>query len=227
MQINNLPSSSTLAATDVLAKDTSGGTTQKITGQDLANSVKSLSGAASSNQLADAYSPSATYAVGELCIYNNTLYKCTTAIDTAEAWNADHWTATTISEVMVKQSDVVNNLNSTSTNPISSKAVYDGLHAVIDVEARIEICISGNNGYKITFPSGKSSAVWFFTQYGHAFYVAIGGNDSVPSYKNVGITNITPTVNGRTISIPTGGYNRGCFIVCAGNPVTDITIEGY
>ena len=46
----------------------------------------------------DAYDDTATYAVGDLCIYNNTLYKCTTAITTAEAWNASHWTTTSIAD---------------------------------------------------------------------------------------------------------------------------------
>ena len=41
---------------------------------------------------ADAYSSSATYAVGDICIYGNKLYRCTTAISTAEAWNSNHWT---------------------------------------------------------------------------------------------------------------------------------------
>lgn len=44
----------------------------------------------------DAYSSSSTYSVGDYCIYGNTLYKCTTAITTAEAWNSAHWTAKTI-----------------------------------------------------------------------------------------------------------------------------------
>lgn len=43
--------------------------------------------------IADAYSTSATYAVGDYCIYNSQLYRCTTAITTAEAWTASHWTA--------------------------------------------------------------------------------------------------------------------------------------
>ena len=43
--------------------------------------------------IADAYSSSATYAVGDYCIYNSQLYRCTTAITTAEAWTAAHWTA--------------------------------------------------------------------------------------------------------------------------------------
>lgn len=47
---------------------------------------------------ADAYDSSSTYKVGQLCIYNNTLYRCTTAITTAEEWTAAHWTATTIAK---------------------------------------------------------------------------------------------------------------------------------
>lgn len=43
--------------------------------------------------IADAYSTSATYALGDYCIYNSQLYRCTTAITTAEAWTAAHWTA--------------------------------------------------------------------------------------------------------------------------------------
>lgn len=46
----------------------------------------------------DAYDSSSTYKVGQLCIYENTLYRCNTAITTAEAWTAAHWTATTIAE---------------------------------------------------------------------------------------------------------------------------------
>ena len=46
--------------------------------------------------ISDAYDPTKTYAVGDYCIYNNTLYRCNTAITTAEAWTAAHWTATSI-----------------------------------------------------------------------------------------------------------------------------------
>lgn len=42
MQIKDLPSSNTLTSTDVLAKDASGGTTEKINGSDLASSIKTL-----------------------------------------------------------------------------------------------------------------------------------------------------------------------------------------
>lgn len=42
--------------------------------------------------LAPAYDPSKTYAVDSPVTYGGRLYKCTTAITTAEAWNPAHWT---------------------------------------------------------------------------------------------------------------------------------------
>lgn len=43
--------------------------------------------------LAPAYSTSATYAVGQYVTYNGGLYRCTTAITSAESWTAAHWVA--------------------------------------------------------------------------------------------------------------------------------------
>ena len=48
--------------------------------------------------IAPAYSASSTYAVGEYVLHNNTLYRCTTAITTAEEWTAAHWTAAKLAE---------------------------------------------------------------------------------------------------------------------------------
>jgi len=39
------------------------------------------------------YSTTSTYAVGAVVRYTNNIYVCNTAITTAEAWNAAHWTA--------------------------------------------------------------------------------------------------------------------------------------
>jgi hypothetical protein len=43
--------------------------------------------------IANEYNSSVTYAVGDKVIYNGQLYKCTTAITTAESWTSAHWTA--------------------------------------------------------------------------------------------------------------------------------------
>lgn len=47
-------------------------------------------------KIAPAYSSASTYSTGDLCIYNEYLYRCKTKISTAEAWNASHWTQVTI-----------------------------------------------------------------------------------------------------------------------------------
>lgn len=44
--------------------------------------------------VADEYSSKSTYAVGDLCLYKNAMYRCTTAITAAESWNAAHWERT-------------------------------------------------------------------------------------------------------------------------------------
>lgn len=50
--------------------------------------------------LADDYSTSATYALNSLCVRYSKLYRCTTAITTAEAWTAAHWTEATVEDVL-------------------------------------------------------------------------------------------------------------------------------
>ena len=56
--------------------------------------------AAASNltNLAAAFSESATYAVGDWCIYNGVLYQCKQAITTAGAWRPTYWDAKTVSD---------------------------------------------------------------------------------------------------------------------------------
>lgn len=46
--------------------------------------------------IADEYDSTATYAQGDYCIYSGKLYKCTTAVITAEAFDPEKWTTTTI-----------------------------------------------------------------------------------------------------------------------------------
>ena len=54
--------------------------------------------------IASVYDSTKTYDVGDYVIYNNDLYRCITAITTAEAWTAAHW-------VTVALADDVENIN--------------------------------------------------------------------------------------------------------------------
>lgn len=55
------------------------------------------------NAMAPAYSPSGTYAVGVYVNHNGSIYRCTTAITTAESWTSGHWTAVVLGADLASQ----------------------------------------------------------------------------------------------------------------------------
>lgn len=65
-----------------------------VSGGGIADSGKTIADITSGIEdvIAPAYDATATYALGDYVIYNGKLYECTTAITTAEAWTAGHWT---------------------------------------------------------------------------------------------------------------------------------------
>lgn len=80
---------------------------------------------AAATNFAPAYSSSATYAVGDYVLYEGGLYKCNTAITTAEAWTAAHWTAVKVGPEIT---DLNTQINSALTpedysNPINPAIV--------------------------------------------------------------------------------------------------------
>lgn len=61
------------------------------------NNVSNLNSTKLNNTVvSDIYDSTKTYAVGDYCIYENTLYKCITAITTAESFNSNKWRQTNI-----------------------------------------------------------------------------------------------------------------------------------
>ena len=50
--------------------------------------------------IADTYSSSSTYEVGDYVLHSGSLYQCNTPITTAEAWTAAHWTQTNFADCM-------------------------------------------------------------------------------------------------------------------------------
>ena len=76
--------------------------------------------------LAADYSSNKIYAVGEYCIYNGSLYRCITAITTAEAWTAAHWTAAVIgndvSDLKSAFSPLVKDVYNTLTENVTTES---------------------------------------------------------------------------------------------------------
>ena len=62
--------------------------------------------------IGDSYSSSSTYAVGDYVIHDGGLYRCTTAISTAEAWTAAHWEQVSAMDEIQDVKDEVNDLKS-------------------------------------------------------------------------------------------------------------------
>ena len=54
------------------------------------------------NSISDAFSSSKTYALNDFAIYSDTLYKYTTAITSAGAWDSSKWTEITVAELFTR-----------------------------------------------------------------------------------------------------------------------------
>ena len=55
---------------------------------------------ADASAIAPTFSTSSTYAMGEYVTYNGMLYRCTTAVTTAGAWDASKWTADNMAAIL-------------------------------------------------------------------------------------------------------------------------------
>ena len=60
------------------------------------NEIAQGGGGGSTDIIADDFSTESTYAVGDYVIYEGDLYKCTTAVTTAGAWDSTKWTETLV-----------------------------------------------------------------------------------------------------------------------------------
>ena len=69
---------------------------------DLRTTAKTIIGAINElfadKNISDEYDSTATYSVGDYCIYQGTLYKCTTAVSTAEAFDSTKWSSTIVTD---------------------------------------------------------------------------------------------------------------------------------
>ena len=87
---------SVITATDITS--TNGNVQTDITYLRTQNTSKTTVDSNHDADFASTYSSSSTYKLGQMVIYDHKLYKCTTAISTAEAWNSSHWSAVKVSD---------------------------------------------------------------------------------------------------------------------------------
>lgn len=105
-------------------------------------------GAGAAGVTASAYSASKTYAVGDYVIHNSNLYRCTTAITTAEAFTAAHWTQVVLADDV---SDVKSDLTYTDSAVFDDNTAYE--------KETISNGIINSSGILISIGSGNTYTV--------------------------------------------------------------------
>jgi len=137
----------------------------------LQNSISSLSTSTTNSinelntnkntMISDGYSNTKVYKIGDLCIYNDTLYRCTTAIDEGEAWNSSHWEQTNLGDEVRKSK--VHSTEEVDTGEIwiDGKKIYRKTFTNLTFSDHLaEIDISGLNVDTIFFDINKSLLCW-------------------------------------------------------------------
>ena len=163
-------------------------------------------GASSEAMISDEYDSTKTYTVGDYCIYDNTLYKCKTAISTPEEWNASHWDATIVTDELSELKTDLADLDKVSIGILSGDVLKitttkmgDFWFPVIVVFGTIVgiISISGSNTPSITNISGDlSSAVTFnVISNGVSITMGLSGRRGRLWLCTKGISDITLQVN--------------------------------
>lgn len=109
--------------------------------------------------IANVYDSTATYAVGDYAIYQNTLYKCTTAINVGESFEPTKW-------VSVKVMSEVGGGGSSSADDVSYDNTSSGLNAT-NVQAAIDELATGTvvqsvEAQRGTIAAGTTSATLTF-----------------------------------------------------------------
>ena len=146
-----------------------------------------------SAMLASEYSSSKTYAVGDYCFHAGTLYECTTAITTAEAWTSGHWTAAKLADdtsaLKTTVDDVIEVVSDSFPVDMSSDLVINGL-------------INTSNKWSTTSGFYSYGLSVNAEQY-HSITVTAGENNAI-----VGILASSTLVNTRKPTYATGYDDR-------------------
>lgn len=85
-------------------------------------------GAGAAGVTASAYSSSKTYAVGDYVIHNSNLYRCTTAITTAESFTAAHWTQVVLGDDVTDLKSALNEVRDATLSDVTD--VYSHTTAI-------------------------------------------------------------------------------------------------
>ena len=160
MIIDQLPTISNVQNSDELPIER-GQTTYKTTVGKVVDAVSKI--------VADEYDNTSTYAVGDYCVYEGTLYVCNTAISTAEEWTATHWTATNVTDEIPSAYNSNPEMDGTASPGSSgSWAAGDHVHPHDSLIVRANLLdnwyfVGGGTGAYGTFPVNQRGQASYST----------------------------------------------------------------
>lgn len=172
--------------------------------------------------IAGEYSSSATYAVGDYVFHSGALYRCISAITTAEAWTAAHWTAVALgNDVAVLNNTIVDisKLQSTTEKPTGFDQGYrhERTNASLVNNAKW-VCltnpfnfiagqiVSVASGYEYTVIDSNTSnnGAYLVTRRSTAYTFTEDKSGYIEVRVSGGSTNITPSdVSGIVVTVTT------------------------
>lgn len=176
-RIKDLTERTTLAAGDYLATDNDNGT-RKVNASKILTAISTAQSTADNvatkvSNSGDAFSSSKGYSVGELCIYNNKVYRCKTAYSTGASWSSR---SSNFEQVTL--TDAITDLN----NDFNEEIIYDN---------------TTDKNITITHNKAKTSISFYFplqnptnaqTAYGFSYIIPQKYRPSTPKYVMMGVT---------------------------------------
>ena len=150
------------------------------------NEIEAGGGGGSSNaNLAPDYDATSTYAVGDWCIYNGTLYQCNTAISTAEAFDSTHWTAKKVVDAFADIEDELDDKVDTSDFLATNLPIQSG--SSTNTKDYIDTGLSGkvsttDTPIQLANKYLSSACQWFTTNLGqNTNTMVISTTDNLPT----------------------------------------------
>jgi len=167
--------------------------------------------------LAANYSASSTYALGAICSRSGKIYRCTTAITTAEAWTASHWTATTLGTLiteLLQNTTVPTHASTHGAN--GADAVTPSAIGAAGLDSNLRVLPVQLTSMLTTLTSSFTLAT---THAGRTLLVG-GSSDvtvTIPTYASVAIVNMT--------EIEIVRYGTGAVTIAAASGVTLLSLD--
>lgn len=101
----------------------------------LTGAINEAAASGGTDTIAEDFDDTATYTVGEYCIYGGKLYKCTTAVSTAGAWDANDWTETLVMDEVSSGggggTTVIANPSGTPTDELETIQIGNDIYEVV------------------------------------------------------------------------------------------------